>query len=156
MWWTGYGNYAGFVRHGDFGPCIVWNDAVSNFATPSYYMEKMLFSDNSGTRVLPFIQNTDHCFWSAALDTASGRKDVLLKVANKSNVSETVNINLEGAGKADPAGRSMTMTGAPEDENSLANPTKIIPSAGTFAAGLNFTYRFPAYSITVLRIGLTK
>ena len=43
----------------------------------------------------------------------------------------------------------------PEDENSLAKPTKIIPSAGTFAAGSNFTYRFPAYSITVLRIGLT-
>jgi len=154
MWWTGYGNYAGFVGHGDFGPCIVWNDAVSNFATPSYYMEKMLFSDNSGIRVLPFTQNTDHCFWSASLDTASGRKDVLIKVANKSNVSESVNINLQGVGKVDPAGRSITMTGAPEDENSLTNPTKIVPSAGTFAAGANFTYRFPAYSITVLRIGL--
>ena len=31
MWWTGYGNYAGLVGHGDFGPCIVWNDAVSGF-----------------------------------------------------------------------------------------------------------------------------
>ena len=74
MWWTGYGNYAGFVGHGNFGPCIVWNDAVSNFASPSYYMQKMLFSDNQGTRVLPFTQNTAHCFWSASVDTASGKK----------------------------------------------------------------------------------
>jgi hypothetical protein len=50
----------------------------------------------------------------------------------------------------------MTLTGAPEDENSLANPTKVIPSTGTFAAGTSFTYRFPAYSVTVLRIGFSK
>jgi hypothetical protein len=30
IWWTGYGNYAGFAGHGDFGPCLVWNDAVSS------------------------------------------------------------------------------------------------------------------------------
>ena len=156
MWWTGYGNYAGFVGHGDFGPCLVWNDAVSSFAAPSYYMEKMLFSDNSGTRVLRITQNTDYGFWSASLDTASGRSAVLLKVINNSSVSDSVNIHLDGAGRVDPAGRSMTMTGAPEDENSLANPTRIIPSAGTFAAAGSFTYRFPANSITVLRVGLAE
>ena len=85
MWWTGYGNYAGFVGHGNFGPCIVWNDAVSNFASPSYYMQKTLFSDNQGTRVLPFTQNSARCFWSASEDTESGRNDILLKVANKSD-----------------------------------------------------------------------
>ena len=56
MWWTGYGNYAGLIDHGNFGPCIVWNDAVSSFASPSYYMQKMLFTDNQGTRVLPFTR----------------------------------------------------------------------------------------------------
>ena len=156
MWWTGYGNYAGFVGHGNFGPCLVWNDAVSNFASPSYYMQKMLFSDNPGTRVLPFTQHTAHCFWSASLDTTSGKNDVLLKVANKSDTPEAVNITLSGAGRIDPAGHSMTLTGAPEDENSLANPTKVVPSTGAFAAGTNFQYRFPAYSVTVLRIGFSK
>jgi hypothetical protein len=63
MWWTGYGNYAGLIDHGNFGPCIVWNDAVSCFASPSYYMQKMLFSDNMGTRILPFTQNTANCFY---------------------------------------------------------------------------------------------
>jgi alpha-L-arabinofuranosidase len=156
IWWTGYGNYAGLVGHGNFGPCLVWNDAVSNFATPSYYMQKMLFADNEGTRVLPFTQNSAHCFWSASLDTAGGKNDVLLKAANNSNVAETVDITLKGARKVDRMGHSSTLTGAPADENSLANSTKVIPSAGTFTAGGSFKYRFPAYSVTVLRIRLSR
>ena len=152
MWWTGYGNYAGVVGHSDFGPCIVWNDAVSCFTTPSYYMQKMLFSDNSGTRVLPFTQNTLYCFWSASIDTASGKHDVLLKVANNQSADETVNIVLKGTAKIDPVGQSTTLIGVPEDENSLENPTKVVPTAGTFATSTSFMYRFPAHSVTVLRI----
>jgi alpha-L-arabinofuranosidase len=156
IWWTGYGNYAGFVGHGNFGPCIVWNDAVSNFASPSYYMQKMLFSDNQGGHLLPFTENTAHCFWSVSVDNASGKNDILLKVANKSAASEAVNITLKGAGKVDPAGHSTTLTAAPEDQNSLTNPTKVVPSRGTFVAGPSFKYRFLAYSVTVLRVGFTK
>jgi alpha-N-arabinofuranosidase len=156
MWWTGYGNYAGFAGHGDFGPCIVWNDAVSCFATPSYYMQKMLFSDNQGTRVLPSTQNTANCYCSASIDTSSDKNDVLLKVANNKGTSILVNIILKGAFKVDPLGHSTILTGAPDDENSLANPTRVVPSAGTFGAATSFKYLFPAYSVTVLRIGLLK
>ncbi len=153
MWWTGYGNYGGIVGHAQFGPCMVWNDAVSNFAAPSYYMEKMLFSDNLGTRLLPFTQTTAYCFWSASIDTASGKHDVLLKVVNNHCVAETVNITLKGAAEVDPAGQSTALAGAPGDENSLAKPTKVFPITGTFVAGTSFKYCFPAHSITVLRIG---
>lgn len=156
IWWTGYGNYAGFSDHGDFGPCIVWNDAVSNFASPSYYMQKMLFSDNQGTRVLPFTQNTSNCYWSVSIDTGSGKKDVLLKVANKNSTSLLVNIILKGTVKVDMLGHSVILTGNPDDENSLSNPARVVPSAGTFGATTSFKYLFPAYSVTVLRIGLLK
>jgi len=156
MWWTGYGNYAGFVGHGDFGPCIVWNDAVSSFVTPSYYMQKMLFTDNQGTRLLPFSQNTAHCYWSASTDNEPGKKDILLKVANNSGASETVNITLNGAGKVNAEGHSTMLNGAPDAENSLTDPTRIIPVTGKFAAGISFAYTFPASSVTVLRIGILK
>jgi alpha-L-arabinofuranosidase len=119
-------------------------------------MEKMLFSDNRGTRVLPFTQNTAHCFWSVCEDTSAGKNDVLLKVANNSATPEDVDITLKGAGKAKPTGHSTTLKGAPADENSLANPTKVIPSPSTFPAATSFKYRFPAYSVTVLRIGISK
>ena len=139
MWWTGYGNYAGFVDHGNFGPCIVWNDAVSCFASPSYYMQKMLFTDNPGTRVLPFTQNTANCYWSASIDTESGKNDILLKVVNNKGTPETVNITLKGAENVNSAGHSTTLTGAPDAENSIADPTKVVPSAGTFTAGKSFS-----------------
>ena len=155
IWWTGYGNYSGFVGHGDFGPCIVWNDAVSSFTTPSYHMQKILFSDNQGTRVLPFTQDTKHCYWSASIDSESGKRDVLLKVVNTSEVSESVNIALRGARDVNPVGHSTVLTGAPEAENSLTNPSNVVPSTGTFAAGRKFEHQFPAHSISVLRIGVT-
>ena len=116
----------------------------------------MLFSDNQGTRLLPFTQNTTHCFWSASEDTASGKNDILLKVANKTDKPEEVKITLKGADKVNPVGHSATLTGSPADENSLANPTKVVPVKGTFTAGGVFKYRFPAYSVTVLRIGFAK
>jgi alpha-L-arabinofuranosidase len=156
MWWTGYGNYGGLLGHGNFGPCLVWNDAVTNFATPSYYMQKMLFTDNAGTRVLPFRQNTANCYWSASLDTEAGKNDVLLKVVNKSNTSELVLITLTGAEKVNQVGHSTMLSGAPDAENSLANPYQVVPSSGTFAAGDRFKYLFPAFSITVLRLGVSN
>lgn len=156
IWWTGYGNYAGIVNHSDFGPCIVWNDAVSCFATPSYYMQKMLFSDNQGTRVLPFSQNTKNCYWSASIDTETDKNDILLKVVNKSATSESVNITLKGAGKVNPVGHSTILTGEPGAENSIKYPNKVIPSKSKFAAGNSFKYLFPSNSVTVLRIGLLK
>lgn len=151
IWWTGYGNYAGLVDHGNFGPCIVWNDAVSYFASPSYYMQKMLFTDNQGTRILPFTQNTN-CYWSTSVDTKSGKNDILLKVVNNKATSEAVNITLKGAGNIDKMGHSTTLIGALDAENSIANPTKVIPTTGTFTADKSFSYSFPANSVTVLRI----
>jgi len=156
MWWTGYGNYAGLMGHGNFGPCIVWNDAVTNFATPAYYMQKMLFTDNAGTRVLPFTQNTTNCYWSASEDTEAGKHDVLLKVVNKSASAEGVNIALLGAQEVNPLGHSAMLTGTLDAENSMAQPHRVVPSSGTFAAGSRFSYIFPACSITVLRLSVLR
>ncbi len=152
IWWTGYGNYAGVVDHSDFGPCIVWNDAVSCFCSPSYYMQKMLFTDNQGSQILPFRHNSKNCYFSSSIDKNSGKNDILIKIVNKSGNAELVNIRLDGIKKVNPKGIFTQMTGAPADENSLINPRKIVPSEGTFKAGNSFEYRFPAYSVTVLRI----
>ena len=156
IWWTGYGNYAGYVGHSDFGPCIVWNDAVSCFAAPSYYMQKMLFTDNRGTRVLPFTQNAKNCYCSASIDWKSGRNDVILKVVNHSASSESVNIALKGGVRVNQEGHSTVLTGALDAENSLKNPNNVVPSSSTFTAGNSFNWLFPAYSVTVLRIGMLK
>lgn len=156
IWWTGYGNYAGVAGHGNFGPCLVWNDAASCFATPAYYMQKMMFTDNLGTQVLPFSQDNPRVYCSASIDTGSGRKDVLIKLVNRSAVPESVSIKIDGAGKVNPAGHSLTMSGLPDDENTLDHPVRVIPVAGEFVAGGCFDYRLPAWSVQVLRIHLAK
>jgi alpha-N-arabinofuranosidase len=154
IWWSGYGNYAGVVDHADFGPCIVWNDAVSCFCSPSYYMQKMLFSDNQGTNVLPFRQNSKNCYWSTSIDQNGGKKNVLIKVVNKSAEPEKVKIELNGAEKVKASGKYSQLTGLPEDENTLAVPQKIYPRNGNFKAGKSFEYQFPAYSVTLLRVSI--
>ena len=156
IWWTGYGNYSGLVNHGNFGPCIVWNDAITNFVTPSYHMQKILFTDNAGTRLLPFSQNSTNCYWSASMDFEFGRSDIVLKVVNKATVPEGVDIVLSGARKVKPMGHSTVLSGALDAENSLASPNCVAPSSGTFAAGERFNHVFPACSISVLRVHLSK
>ena len=156
MWWTGNGNYASIVGQCVFGPCIVWNDAVTNFATPSYYVRKMLFSDNQGSYVLPFSQNTRHCYWSTTVDTDGGKNDILLKVANNSGEPETVEIQLKGVRKVNRVGQCTAMTGSPDEDNSIEDPFNVVPFSGTFTAGKRFQYCFPPYSVSVLRIETGK
>ena len=67
-----------------------------------------------------------------------------------------MNITLKGAAKVNPAGHSDHVERRATGRNSLANPTKVVPSEGTFAAATAFEYSFPAYSATVLRIGVSK
>jgi len=153
MWWTGYGNYAGLLGNTNFGPCMVWNDAVSSFVTPSYYMQKILFAENQGTRLLPFEESTD-CYWSTSIDTNGGKNDLLLKVVNNKENPENVAIRLKGVKKVNKKAYSTYLTGEPNSENSLSNPDAVVPIEGTFTAKPSFNYTFPAYSITVLRIAM--
>jgi alpha-L-arabinofuranosidase len=154
MWWTGFGNFGSVVNHGDFGDNLLNFDAVTCFASPSYYVQKMLFSDNHGTRVLPFTQNAPDCFWSASIDTENGNNDVLLKVVNYKSASETVDITLKGTEDVNKNGISTILKAALDDTNSIDHPYKVVPVKGRFEAGSSFKYTFPAYSITVLRIGI--
>jgi alpha-L-arabinofuranosidase len=156
IWWTGYGNYAGLIDHSNFGPCIVWNDAVSCFASPSYYMQKMLFIDNAGTRVLPFTNTSKNCFMTATVNNESDKNYVLLKVVNKSDTPETIKIDLKGVSKVKSGGYSVMLAGSPGDENSLTDPKKVYPSTDNFKARNSFYYLFPSNSITVLRIRVVE
>ncbi|MBV5343242.1 alpha-L-arabinofuranosidase, partial [bacterium] len=79
-----------------------------------------------------------------------------MKVVNKKNVAESVKINIKGVVKVDANGLSTTITGSPDDENSLTNPTKVTPKTGSFKADRAFSYVFPASSVTVLRIRIKK
>jgi len=73
---------------------------------------------------------------------------------NDKDSPESVDITLKGSGAVIPVGHSTLLTGAPDAENSLTNPDNVAPVSGTFTAGKSFNYLFPAWSVTVLRIGI--
>jgi len=115
-------------------------------------MQKMLFTDNSGTNILPFTQSSSGCFWSASVDIESGKSDILLKVANNKAMPEVVSIVLKGTVNIDPIGKYSSLAAALETENSINEPTKVVPETGTFSACQIFNYTIPGNSITVLRL----
>jgi alpha-L-arabinofuranosidase len=156
MWWTGYGNFGSIVGHGDFGCNLLWFDAVSCYGNPGYYMHKTLFGDNHGTQILPFTSSAIHAYFSTSVDNSAGKNDILIKVVNKTDSSESVNITLKGVSNVNYDGHYTMITAANDAANSLANLTNIHPEEGTFKARNSFTYTFLNRSLTVLRIRVLK
>jgi hypothetical protein len=156
MSWTGYGNFGSIVGHGDFGANLLWFDAVTCYGNPGYYMHSTLFGKNHGTRILPFTTNASRTYFSTSVDTADGKNDILVKAVNKTDNPEAVDINLSGASNLNPDGHYTMITATNDATNTIANPTNVYPTTGTFTAGSSFAYTFPARSMTVLRIRVLK
>jgi alpha-L-arabinofuranosidase len=117
-------------------------------------MEKM-FVDNTGDYILPYSLRGSICIPPSQVKKIG---DVIIKAVNASGDNSSTEITLEGVAK-DTRIKINTITLISKnlsDQNSLANPTKVIPLAKTFTGLANFNYSFPAYSVTVLRISFVK
>ncbi len=80
--------------------------------------------------------------------------EVILKVVNPTATPVQTAIRLRGAGRVAKAGTAIELTADdPERENSLDEPLRVVPRQRT-VRGLSeqFSYRFPAHSLTVLRL----
>lgn len=149
---TAYGTLSENTNLDNWFPNLYYNNAVSCFAIPSYYVEKM-FVENTGDVVLPYTLNGS---LYVAPSKVNSNGDIIIKVVNASaNISNT-QITLAGAPNNISAnGTSITLTsGSTSDENSIAQPTRVVPVISKFTAGNSFNYSFPANSVTVLRINL--
>ncbi len=156
MSWTGYGNFGSIVGHGDFGCNLLWFDAVSCYGNPGYYMHTTLFGNNHGTRILPFTSNAKKTYLSTSVDESDGKNVILIKAVNKADSSEAVHIILKGESNVNSDGHYIMITAANDAVNSITNPVNVFPKEGTFRTSNDFTYTFPARSMTVLRISLLK
>ena len=63
-------------------------------------------------------------------------------------------IEIGGLASLDPKGQSIVLSAAsPDDTNSIAEPTKVVPVAAPVdGLSASFTRTFPPYSITVLQL----
>ena len=119
-------------------PDAIWYDNLRSFKSVSYYVQQM-FAMNKGTNVLQLTMNKkpvagqdgqDGLFASSVFDKTTG--EVIIKVVNTSKLPQTVNLNLLGM-KGERTAETLTLShdGRMDNENSLDEPEKITPKAGT-------------------------
>jgi alpha-L-arabinofuranosidase len=100
----------------------------------------------------PPPQELPTLFYSATRDAKTGT--IFLKIVNPADAPQAVRISIGGVASVAPKGQVVAMAAnTPEDTNSIAEPTKIVPMAsGADGFGTSFTRTFPPYSITVLQM----
>jgi alpha-L-arabinofuranosidase len=89
---------------------------------------------------------------SATRDLAGG--DVILKVVNAAADAQPAEIKLNGITQATSPARAMVLTSEHStDENTLENPTKVVPVSRTLPlTGTALNHTFPGNSLTVIRV----
>jgi alpha-L-arabinofuranosidase len=142
-------------------PDLIWVDSLNVCRTPSYYVQQ-LFCRNRGDVILPVKldgvetspSGRQNIYASATRDDAAG--EVIIKAVNPGADAEAVDIKLDGPSQVASEDEVITLAGDSLGAvNSMADLQKIAPVESKFEnAAANFTYTFPARSMTVLRIKL--
>ena len=132
--------YAPLFAHVDgwqWRPDMIWFDNLSSIPTSSYYVQQ-LFAGNKGSNVLPLtltdgkplagMEGQNGLFASAVLDQEAG--EIILKIVNTSDESQEVNVNIKGLKKGQQlnGGKVLTLRAEPDDENTIDNPDKVMPT----------------------------
>ncbi len=134
--------YAPMLAHVEgwqWRPDLIWFDNVRMFKSISYYVQQM-YAMNKGTNVLSMTmqgqpiagqEGQDGLFASSVIDKPTGT--VIIKVVNTSKEKQPIAINLNGM-KGERTAETLTLTCTDMmAENTLDEPEKITPKAGTLA-----------------------
>ena len=118
-------------------PDAIWYDNLRMFKSVSYYVQQ-LYAMNKGSHVLSLTMNKkpvagqegqDGLFASAVFEQSTGQ--IIVKVVNTSEQVQPVSIQLQGL-KGTRTAETITLChDGMDDENTLDNPEKITPQAGT-------------------------
>ena len=158
--------YAPLFAHVDgwqWRPDMIWYDNTRMFKTVSYYVQQM-YACNKGTNVLPLTMNgkavagqegQDGLFASAVVDKQKG--EVIFKVANTSDKTQEVTLNLNGLKGSRSASLTTLQCDNMDAENTLDNPNKIRPveTTATCESKKNATVlsdKLPAKSFRMYKI----
>ncbi len=139
-------------------PDLIWVNSLGVLRTPNYYVQKM-FANNAGDETVPLklaAADGAKLYASATRDNASG--ETILKVVNGANAPAEVGLDFAGAQQIATPVTVFTLAGTSgQDENSFANPDQIVPNESQLKiTAPQFSHTFPANSLTVLRLKLSK
>lgn len=153
-------SYAPLFAHVDawqWAPDMIWVDNLNVYGTPDYHVQK-LFSTNKGTDVVSITADDnnligqDGIYASAVIDKITN--ELIIKIANTENVTQTVDFNLDGKKKLkakatvdELENNNLTETNSLEKPNTISPKTTAITIKGK---KLNLVLK--PYSFNVIRI----
>ncbi|TKC10472.1 alpha-L-arabinofuranosidase [Pedobacter polaris] len=153
-------SYAPLFAHVDawqWAPDMIWVDNLNVYGTPDYYVQK-LFSTNKGTDVVSItadeknVIGQDGLYASAVTDKTTN--ELIIKIANTANQTQTINLNLDGKKKLkSKASLDELENNNLSETNSLERPTTIAPKTTTITLkGKRLSLVLKPYSFNVIRI----
>ena len=126
--------YAPLFAHVDgwqWRPDLIWFDNMRSVRSANYYVQQ-LYGHNVGTNVLTTVENKaplagqDGLYASSALDKT--KNEIILKIANTSDVAKKVNYSFKGLKAAERKGTHTILQSKDQDlENTLDQPNAIVP-----------------------------
>ncbi|HJV77324.1 MAG TPA: alpha-L-arabinofuranosidase C-terminal domain-containing protein [Paludibacter sp.] len=140
-----------------WNPDMIYFDNVKICLTPNYYVQKM-FSANQGNlyfdKVISKNEKDSTLAASCVQDAKTG--DIILKMVNFGKESNPMKVNLGSFKKIVSVAEQTVLAGKGDDENTLENTQKIVPTKSVIKVSKTFEYAVPAMSLTVIRIKTSK
>jgi alpha-N-arabinofuranosidase len=131
-------------------PDMIGYDAISAYGSPSYYAFQM-FNRNLGDEIL-FAASTETSVQGCATrDSKTG--EIIVKLVNPQTNAVPLKIEISGVASLASEATAITLSGNPDDSNSITQPKKIVPITKTVrGVKPSFTYTMPPTSIVVLKL----
>jgi alpha-L-arabinofuranosidase len=135
--------------HTQWNPDLIGYDQITSYGSTSYWVQQM-FGANIGDRILPVTASAAGLYYSATVDTRSGR--IHLKIVNPAATSVPAQLTFTGRRTATAAIKVLTGPD-PQAGNTLTSPEAIAPTHSALnGSGGTFTYQVPANSLTVVTL----
>lgn len=137
VYMTAYAPLFAHVEGWQWRPDLIWFNNNKMFKSVSYYVQSM-YANNRGTNMMKLTMNgknvagfdgQDGLFASSVYDKDA--KEVIVKVVNTSKSPQPVSINLKGMKGQRTATVTTLYHDGLNDENTIDNPTKIVPEEST-------------------------
>jgi alpha-N-arabinofuranosidase len=110
-----------------------------------------MFSGNIGDEILSASSAGAGVQGCATRDSKTG--EIILKLVNPQMTAMPLKIKISGVTSLASKGTAITLSGCPEDTNSLQRPQNVLPVTSTVrGVKPGFTYTLPPYSIVVLKL----
>ncbi|HEY3772277.1 MAG TPA: alpha-L-arabinofuranosidase C-terminal domain-containing protein [Solirubrobacteraceae bacterium] len=128
---------------------LIGYNALNSYGSPSYYAQEML-ADNLGQQVIGTQVTADTgALFQVATESAG---HTYVTVVNDGSAPAATQVSLTSLGTGATGGTATVLTGKPAERNSLADPERVSPQTSALpgSLGTQFSYTFPAESLTVL------